>query len=78
MFASSVGESTGWRRPASLARQRLAASVVTSTSAGVSSPSWRSRSNRSGPDPLRNSTSMPVSRVKRVNTVSSPYCDRPL
>ena len=54
------------------ARHRLARSVVTSTSAGVSQPSRFSRSNSSGPVPPRRVSSMPVASVNSSKTVSSP------
>ena len=38
----------------------------------------RSRSNSSGAVPPRSSSDLPVSSSHCVNTVSSPYCDRPL
>ena len=66
------GWSSGASSPASSARHRLARSVVTSTSAGVSEPSRSSRSNSSGPVPPRSLTSMPVAFVKSWKTVSSP------
>ena len=76
--SSSAGVVTGCSSPASLARQRLARSVVTSRSAGVPSPSDSSRSKSSGAVPPRSSSDLPVSSSHWVNTVSSPYCDRPL
>ena len=58
--------------PAFCARQRLAASTVISTSAGVFEPSERSRSYSSDAEPPRMVRSMPFSLAKSSKGFSSP------
>jgi hypothetical protein len=69
---SSSADSIGSSSPASVARQRLAASTVISTSAGVESASARSRSYSSLAEPPRSARSVPVSEAKSSNGCSSP------
>ena len=66
----SSGESTLDSSPARAAFQRLPASTVSSTSAGVLSPSALRRSNSSPVLPLRILTSMPVFLVKASKAAS--------
>jgi hypothetical protein len=63
MFALTSGESILASRPARAAFQRLPASTVISTSAGVRSPSERSRSKSWAESPPKLFTWIPVRLV---------------
>jgi hypothetical protein len=70
MFEVSSGESILASNPALPAFQRFPASTVSSTSAGVRSPSALSRSNSSPVWPVSTLTVMPVFLVKASNAAS--------
>ena len=73
MAASSIGDFTGCRRPACVARQRSPASTVMKTSAGLFAPSAVRRWISGAPSSVTDFTSMPRSRPYSWNSWSTSW-----